>query len=188
MYQIQPSGTRSSVGKLFDATMDDIEVRGQKPRSIFLAVQGGSAVVRIRVGEGEGGAEITRSITLTPRGAWLSIAGWSIVTIEVTALSAGAIVTYCWLTVCAPTFERAARSYQTLAAGTASVVIPDGAVGVTPDRAEAGASWETVDGTGTYTIPAILTAGVETTCRGRRLLFAAPLGSALTLAWEIATW
>lgn len=189
---IQPSGTRSKIGKVFDAAdFPDTTIREDypaPPHSLYLTVDktAGAALVDLTLGEGIGGGACTRRFHVDGRGVWLSVAGWRFVKLDIVNIPAGVTLRYTWLTQpYASGSLVAARFWQTVAAGALSAPMPDGAVAVTPDRNEAGAVWRQTDGAGTFDIPAALAAGNRTELRGSQLVFAAPLGAPLVLCWEL---
>lgn len=211
---IQPSGTRSTVGKVFEAgdlhavscradvNADDprgdyaVNDRQARPHSLYIARNGtgnngpGSAaviLVQLTLGEGEGGALQIRQFHVGSRGTWLSVAGWRYVKLEILAIDADDTLGYTWNTEPAPFPGSVAPAffYEILPAATASRVVPPGMVAVSASAAAAGAFWRSILGASTFTIAANITAGGRSQVLGGQLMFAAPLAAPLTLAWEL---
>lgn len=192
MRTIQQSGSRSSTGKVFDAgELANVSCRegyAAPPRGLFLSCSktAGAILVELVTGEADGGGENTRRFHVDGKGIWLSVAGWRYAKLTILGIPADFTLRYTWLTEPpVSSVPYAGLLWTRSAVGDSGVAIPDGAVGVTTDRNEAGAVWRQTDATGNFDIPAALVAGTRTQVRGSSLVYAAPLGAALVLCWEI---
>lgn len=170
-HRIEPGGTRPKgfTGKLFDTSIDaettvkggtdshdDQRFVGRVPRGLAIRVTGGSATMRLFVGEPYGGAEDERIWTLTPRGAWLEVGGWVIVALYVNAISnADVQVGWAWTTI-PPSVPPLLSLVQRIVAGV-DTPIPAGAREIALSLPDPGWVWITdPDGTGDLTMNAAM--------------------------------
>lgn len=157
---IQPSGISQpgQRGRLFDAVLDGAAIESQSAhvsvpgaevqtwvrpiQGLQLAmVTGHAAELLLRVGRPEGGAQEERLFTLTRRGLWLAVTGWSSIAVIINGYSqATGVVQYAWTAQEPPDSERM-LFVQAIQPGT--VDIPEGATDVAPSLADVGWAWST---------------------------------------------
>jgi hypothetical protein len=104
-------------------------------------VTGHAAVLELQVGRPEGGAQEMRLFTLTRRGIWLAVTGWSTVIVRVNGYSeTTGVVQYAWTAQQPPNIE-SMLFVEAIQPGTAD--IPEGATDVAPSLADVGWAWST---------------------------------------------
>lgn len=158
--QSQPGAT----GRLFDCSIDADTVlvamplkyggelgADRRPRGLYLLVTGGTATIRLEVGEPIGGNEAQRIFTLTGQGVWMEAGGWTIVKVYVDAVSSDAVrVGWTWTTI-APSLPPRLVLIQSIAAGV-DTFIPDGAREIALSVADPSWVWTTNPGPGDLVI------------------------------------
>lgn len=132
-------------GSMVPARSCSIQLRSIKPPTTSAH---SSATVDLELGRSIGGAKIHRRFTLTPRGVWLSVVGWSSCKAKVEAMPGGGEleVSYAFLEAPCPS-EFPLMLVDQVTAGTAAPV-PDGAARLGVGTADAGWLWRTQVGTG----------------------------------------
>ena len=121
--------------------------RGIRPEGLYLRCQAGrGAQVRVSVGAAMG-ASAARLLSLSPRGAWLSVAGWETVKIEVIGVAGTDVtVSYAWTAQSPIGYD--VLFVNTLDATGAAIAVPEGARKLATTPAHAGLTFRTND-TGT---------------------------------------
>ncbi len=167
------AGGQPSAGKLFDATLTGAVIRrdGSHGRAWYGTPMGlafnietetvsgapsaESASIRLRFGDGYGGAETERTFSLTSAGVWIVAAGWAFVKADVVGLPLGnttGVINYEWTTR-SPRPPSRLLFIETIAATPAAGrVVPAGAVEVAVSLVDAGWSYLTDTGAGDVTI------------------------------------
>jgi hypothetical protein len=188
-HPIEPGGTREKgfTGKLFDTSIDgETVLKGGRylnrvPRGLAIRVQGGVATMELQVGEPYGGAENGRIWTLTRRGAWFEVGGWTIVRLYVRGISSDQVeVGWAWTTI-PPSVPPLLQLVQTISSAV-DTEIPEGARELALSLADPAWVWKTdPDGTGDLVMNAPQPgAGASRDVQGARYL--------ASVAGNVATW
>jgi len=187
--RIEATGSRPNPGSVMSpGGLDFCELKdapeGTRPLSLYLVANGtapGAVKVSLTLGRsGRGGAEVKREFHVDARGAWLSVAGWDVASLQYEAGPSGMILAYAWLTLPVPS-SRPIFFWQSIAA-PGTIPCPPGARVVTPAIADAGATWIQTDGGAPFVIAAPLVAGAPLLVAGSSLTI---LVAPQTVCWEL---
>lgn len=145
------------------------------PQGLALSLLAGpGAQLLLRV-QSPGGGILSRRFTLPPGGAWLSLAGWGLVEVDVLTVGSPAVQCAYTLTRQAPPSVERLRLVEQLDTSGVLVPVPPGAVRLAPSVALGAWQWQTQAAPGpVLAIPAALAAGVFADVLGGGYVNAAP--------------
>lgn len=145
---------------------------GFRPEGLYLRTSTGSASVIVRVGAGLG-ASATRRLTLGERGAWLSVAGWQVVGIDVESVSGTDVaVSYAW-TATPPNGDTFLYVAALDSSGTA-IAVPEGARKVATSAALAGLTFRSSPAGAALDLSVPTSAGIPVDVLGTHYVNATP--------------
>lgn len=151
---LENGGWRTQPGQL--ASVDYLprasRLRGQSgqdaPRGLYFRLSAGlGATVKVSCTDHPGGTA-TRTFSLTPRGAWLSLVGWERVYVQVLTVSGTDTVVEWGLTTEAPPSGQQLLFVETLDSSGAVVAVPEGAAEIAVSPALPAFAWSTKTGPG----------------------------------------
>lgn len=162
---LENGGWKTQPGKLgsVDYLPRASRVRGQPgqdaPRGLYFRLSAGiGALVKVSCTDHPGGTA-TRTFSLTPRGAWLSLVGWERVNVQVLDVSGATTVVEWGITTEAPPSGQQLLFVQTLDSSGAVVAVPEGAAQLAVSPALPAFAWSTNTGGGVLTQPVALAQG-----------------------------